>query len=359
MDKLTNSKWFTRILALFFALLLYFNANSVNNPVKVSTSDPGLALAVDDVPIKLRYDENKYYIAGYEETTTVYLRSANQLLLDVESNSQTRNFKVEADLSTYSEGVYEVPLKVTGLNQAIHATLKDKKIQVRIEKRETREFDVTAKVNDNLLKNGYSLEQIAVEPGKVEITSGAETLDQIDQVVASLDDDRDLSDDLSKRVDVVALDKEGNVLSVIIVPTTVTMSVSVEAPSKSVPLELKQSGTIPSGISSFEFNTSYENVKISGPREVIDQVTSLDVYIDTSNITQSKTDTFAITAPENVKVDPVAVEVKINAIKSDKEKTKESESTTKSNTKTSTKASTKPSSSSTSSTSNKATDSSK
>lgn len=351
MDKITDSRWFTRILALFFALLLFFNANSITNPIKNTNSDSGLSASVDDVPIKLKYDENKFYVAGYEETTTVYLRSSNQLLLDIESNTQTRNFKVEADLTSYSEGVFEVPLEVTGLNQAVRATLKDKNIQVRIEKRETRTFDVTPKVNDNLLKNGYSLENISVDPSQVAITSGTTTLDQIDQVVASLDDDRDLSDDLSKRVDLVALDKEGNVLSVIIDPTNVIMKVTVDAPSKSVPLTLKQSGSIPSGIASFEFDSSYENVKISGPRAAIDQVESLDLYIDTSNLTESKTDTYTITAPENVKVDPVAVEVKITAIKSDKPKV--SESTTKSSTKTS---STKNSSSSTSPSSSKKTD---
>ncbi len=351
MDKLTDSKWFTRILALCFALVLFFNANSINQPLKNPTSQTGLEISVNDVPIKLKYDESKYYVAGYEETTTVYLRSSNQLLLDIESNSQTRNFKVEADLTSYAEGVFEVPLKVTGLNQAVRATLENKNIQVRIEKRETRNFEVTTKVNDNLLKNGYSLETISVEPSQVAITSGATTLDQIDQVVASLDDDRDLSDDLSKRVDIVALDKEGNVLSVIIEPTTVIMKVTVDAPSKSVPLVLKQSGSIPAGISSFQFDTSYENVTISGPREAIDQVESLEVYIDTSNMTESKTDTFTITAPENVKVEPVAVEVKITAVKSDKPKV--SESTTKSSTKTS---STKNSSSSTSPSSSATTD---
>ncbi|WP_314059236.1 CdaR family protein [uncultured Vagococcus sp.] len=351
MDKITDSKWFTRILALFFALLLFFNATAINQPLKSPTSDTGLTTSVDDVPIKLKYDENKFYVAGYEATTTVYLKSSNQLLLDIESNSQTRNFKVEADLTSYSVGVYEVPLKVTGLNQAVRATLKDKNIQVRIEKRETRNFNVTTKVNDNLLKNGYSLENISVDPSQVAITSGTTTLDQIDQVVASLDDDRDLSDDLSKRVDVVALDKDGNVLSVIIDPTNVIMKVTVDAPSKSVPLTLKQSGSIPSGIASFKFDTSYENVKISGPREAIDQIESLEVYIDTSKITESKTDTYTITAPENVKVDPVAVEVNITAVKSDKPKV--SESTTKSSTKPS---STKNSSSSTSSSNSQMTD---
>lgn len=346
MDKITNSKWFTRLLALFFALLLFFNANSITQPLKNPARESGVAVSVTDVPIKLKYDENKYYVAGYEETTTVYLRSANQLLLDIESNSQTRNFKVEGDLTNLTEGVFEVPLKVTGLNQAIQATLKDKNIQVKIEKRETRVFDVKATVNDNLLKNGFSIENIKVDPAQVEITSGTTTLDQIDQVVASLDDDRDLSDDLSKRVDVVALDKEGNVLSVIIVPTNVSMTVSVEAPSKSVPLSIKQSGAIPPGISSFEFQAAIENVKISGPREAIDQVENLEVYVDTSKITDSKTDTFTITPPDNVKVDPVAVEVKITAIKS--EKPQVSESTTKSSSKTT--------SSSTSSSSKRTTD---
>lgn len=340
MDKITSSQWFTRLLALFFALLLFFNVNSEGKPVGIN-SNASLAAVAEQVPIRVKYDETKYYVASYEETTTVYLKSSNKVLLDIETNEQTRNFKVEADLTGYGEGTYEVPLKVTGLNQVVEATLKDKKLHVRIEKRESRVYDVTPKINDNLLKNGYTLENIMIEPEQVEITSGANTLDQIDQVVAALDDDRDLSDDLSKRVDVVALDKEGNVLSVIIVPTTVTMSVHVEAPSKSVPLKINQSGAIPSGIKSYEFTSEYENITISGPREALDKVTEIELFIDTTTIFDEKTDKFSLTPPENIKVDPVSVEVTITPIKSEaKPEKKEAEkdsSTTKESTKTTTK----------------------
>ncbi|MBE9389203.1 YbbR-like domain-containing protein [Vagococcus salmoninarum] len=320
MNKLTDSRWFTRILALFFALLLFFNANSDTTHFKFTT-EAALTAVAENVPVRLKYDEKKYYVASYEATTTVYMTSANKVLLDIESDESTRMFKVEADLTEFSEGTYEVPLEIINLNKGIEGTLKDKTLHVRIEKRESRQFDVTPKVNDNLLKKGYSLENIVLEPAAVEITSGQNTLDAIDQVVASLDDDRDLSSDLSKRVDVVALDKDGNILSVIIVPTTVSMTVHVEAPSKAVPLTIKQSGAIPTGIKSFQFETEYENITIRGSRENIDKIEEVTLFIDTTAILAEKKEVFKLDIPDTVEAEPQSVEVSITPIKAEATKT--------------------------------------
>lgn len=329
MSGFMNNKWFARLLALFFALLLFVNANAVSQPGK-TTLTMSLTSVVDDAPIKVVYDDSKYYVSGYEVTTTVYLSSANKVLLDLETNEQTRSFKLKADLTEYKEGNYEVPIEVTDLNSAVQATIKDQTIHVQIEKRETRVFDVTPKANDNLLKSGYSLENMTTDPNKVEITSGAGTLDQIDAVIAPIEEDRDLSEDISKRVDLLALDKKGNVLSVIIVPSTVTLSVHIEAPSKTVPLKIHQSGSIVSGIKEFKFTTATENVQIYGSREELVNIDAVDLYIDTSNITEEKEDSFTLQVPNGIKVDPKVVKVKITPVAAEKPATKESKEETKS-----------------------------
>lgn len=331
MTKLTNKNWFAKLLSLFFALLLFLNANSLTQPIKNPTATE-LTSVVEDVPIKVIYDESKYYVAGYEETRTVYLSSGNKVLLDLETNEQTRSFRLEADLTEFKEGNYEVPIEITSLNSGLEATLNEEKLSVRIEKRETRSFNVTPKINDNLLKNGYTLSDITVDPAQVEITSGSGTLDQIAEVIAPIEDDRDLSDDLSKRVDLMALDKDGNVLGVIILPSSVNLTVHVEAPSKSVPLKIIQSGSIEKGIQSFNFTSEFGNITVSGPREVLAKLDEIELYIDTSGLTETTKDSYPIQAPDGVKVDPAVVEVTTTPVASEKTKTSTSktEATTES-----------------------------
>ena len=314
-----HNKWLARILALFFTLLLFFNANSLGTPSR-STTQLELTAVAENVPIKVNYDESKYYVVGYEEKTTVYLRGSNKVLLDMESNEQTRSFNLQVDLSGYEVGSYEVPITVKDLTTALTATLPQKTIHVTIEKRETRVFDVHAKVNDNLLKKGYTLDDIIIDPAKVEITSGDSTLNQIAEVIAPIEDDRDLSEDLSKRVDLLALDKDGNILSVIIVPTTVSMTVKIQAPSKSVPLKIMQSGSITNGISSFEFSSEYENVTIFGAREDLAKVEAIELYIDTSRIVDEEKESFTLQTPSGIKVEPKTVTVTIRPVKKEAEK---------------------------------------
>lgn len=158
-----------------FAMLLFFNANPESR--LVSRNEAGntmkeLSDVAENVKIKLIYDDQKYFVSGYEEETNVYLQSANKVLLDTEKAEETRNFSVVADLTDFKEGTYEVPLKIDGLNRAVSATLEKESIFVTLERRKTSSFKVSPRLNDSLLKQGYDLTDITVEPETVSITAG-------------------------------------------------------------------------------------------------------------------------------------------------------------------------------------------
>lgn len=314
MNRVFRSKWFTLLLTLAFAVLLFWNANSDTKVLK-NQKIPSMTTVAEDVPIQLNFDDKKYYISGFAPTTTVDLQSNNKVLLDGEANELTRSFSVEADLTKLGIGKHEVPLKIRNLNNLVSATLKDTTISVTIEKRETRQFKVVPEINDNLLKQGYTLGSITTEPSEVSITAGDKTLDNIDKVSAVLGDVRNLTEDMTKQVDLVALDKEGNTLGVIIDPTTVQVLVNVTAPSKSVPLNVKQAGSIASGIKEFTFKPEMDNIVIYGPRETIDNVDELELLIDTTGITKKEVESYAITVPEGVELDPAVVQVEVNPVK--------------------------------------------
>lgn len=318
MDRIIRHKWFSPLVALLFALLLFWNANSEKKVLK-GEAVPSISAVADKVPIQLLFDDKKYYISGFDPTTTVYLKSNNKVLLDGETNELTRNFKVQADLTNLEEGVHDVPLEVKGLNSAVNAVLGDQSINVTIEKRATKEFEVVPELNDTLLKQGYTLDSITADPEKVTVTAGESTIHKIDKVAAVLSDVRDLSENMTREVDLVALDEQANALGVIIAPAAVKVQVKVTAPSKSVPLEIKQSGSIAEGIKEFKFKPEMENIVIYGSRTTIDAIDKLELVIDTSGIEKRELESYSITKPEGVELDPAIVQVEVTPVKKDKE----------------------------------------
>lgn len=326
MNKFTSSKMFMSLLALAFAVILFVNANSTSgifSKNKVLVSQPTLSAVANDVSIKVKYDDKKYFMSGYQETTTVYLKSSNKILLDTEANLETRKFSLEADLSKYKEGTYEVPVKIKNLSNGVEATLKDNKITVTIEKRETKKFNVQTKIHDNLLKNGYILDKISLDPSQVEITTGSKTMKAISDVLVSIDEQDGIMSDFSKKLEVYALDNKGNILSVISSPSTVLVNLKVTAPSKSVPIKFLQSGKIPSKIDRYDFISDTKNVEIVGSRELLDKIDEAHVLIDTSNITETGTNNYKVEPINGVKIYPSTVSVTVTPHA--KEETKKSE----------------------------------
>ncbi|WEG72800.1 CdaR family protein [Vagococcus intermedius] len=318
MEKIVQSRWFTKVIALIFALLLFFNANSTR-PNKQIETGPSLAAVAEKVPINLKYDEKKYFVSGYESTTTVYLKSSNRVLLDSESHDQTRKFTVEADLTRFEEGTYEVPISIQNLNPGVQGTLADRTIHVTLEKRSSKKVSVTPKINDNLLKHGYTLEGIKVTPEVVKVTGGKKTLKKIKRVEATLSDDRDLSENLSKRVDLIAVDEDGNALSVVMTPNTATMTVEISAPTKMVPIKVKRSGTLPNGIKSFEFKPEIKEVRLQGAMETLDKVNEIELSINTSEVTEEFKETYRLPTQAGIEMSPNNVKVKVIPIKESKE----------------------------------------
>lgn len=314
MDRMIKSKLFVRLVTLLFALLLFWNANSETKVIE-NQRVPSLSAVAEGVPIHMDFDDKNYYVSGFEPTVTVELKSNNKVLLDGEANELTRSFSVNANLRGLDEGTHEVPLEIKNMSSSVKAVLKNPTIKVTIEKRATETFKVTPEINDNLLKQGYTLGDVSTDPQAVQITAGDKTLSKIKKVAAVVGDVRNLTGDMTKEVDLVALDNNANALGVIMEPTTVKVQVKVTAPSRSVPLEVTQSGAIANGIKSFKFTPEMDNIVIYGPRETIDKVEKLELVIDTTGITSTEKESYQIKAPEGVELDPSIVQVEITPIK--------------------------------------------
>ena len=134
------SKLFT-ILAIFFAVILFFNASSValRNQGN-STTGEVYATTISNVPIELKYNTDEYFASGYNNTANVYLTSYNRVQISTEENPDSRNFYLVVDLSNAREGTVTMPVRIQQLPNGINAQIEPTTLTVRLEKKASAEL---------------------------------------------------------------------------------------------------------------------------------------------------------------------------------------------------------------------------
>ncbi|EMF0108554.1 hypothetical protein OU491_000298 [Enterococcus hirae] len=301
-------------VALLFSIILYFNANGQTMQNTLSGNE-SYSQTASDVSIQLLYDTDKYYIHGYENTTTVKLASANRIQLMAEANEDTRTFRVTADLAHLGEGTHEVPLKIKNLSSAVTAKLQPETITVTIEKKVTKDFEVKAILPTETTPSGYNLTETTVDPTKVTITTGDKTLAEIHQVVAKVNPSMITDDGVNSNVSVQALNSAGEPLSIVSDPVQVNVTSDVIKPKKTVSLYGIQQGTKGEGIKNYNFKFSELEAEVTGTTEQLAQIgDSIAVPIDISGITHRTTRTIQIPVEQGMSVSPKSVKVEITPV---------------------------------------------
>lgn len=119
----------------------------------------------------IKYDSDKYFISGYSYDAEVYLTATTQLALTTETTSDTRHFKLVADLSNFGPGTSHVPIQVKNLPDGMSAQVSPSTLTATIGKKASKTFDVVANITPDKLANGYEVKKVSLVETKVEVTS--------------------------------------------------------------------------------------------------------------------------------------------------------------------------------------------
>ncbi|MGO3297363.1 MAG: CdaR family protein [Pseudolactococcus laudensis] len=311
-----SSKFIYILVSLFFAIVLFFNANAVllkNSNDRTNASETH-STTLYDVPIELKYDHDKYFVSGFDGSANVYLTSYNLVRLNAEKSSDTRSFHLVVDLTKVKEGTVEVPVRVVELATGVNAQVDPGNISVTVEKKAEKTFDITPVVSLKLLPEGYQQKNVSHDKDTVKVTSGASIITQIDKVQAVLPSDVILDNDYSGKVYLQAIDKSGKVLPAKLSPTSVNMKVAVELPNKHVPIVGKITGKKDNSFTNYNFKLSKDTANISGEQKFIDDVSSITANIDVTNITKETTIKVPL-SQDNVTISPNVIDVTVTPVK--------------------------------------------
>jgi len=313
MDKLFQSKWFIRVISLVFAITLYLfvtvETNTAQNESRVVPGTSTEVQVLDDVPLDIRIDADQYVVSGVPEFVTVSLEGKTSVLTPI---VRQRNFSVFVDLRQFGEGEHTVDIEYENLPDDLNAYIEPKSIDVTIEKRATKEFDVSVDlINMEELPLGYEVGEPEVNPKTVTIISSESTIDQIAMVKVFIDV-TDLKESIRNReVPVSVYDVQGNDLNVRVEPPSVTVSVPVERPSKKVPLTIKTRGELPKGYK-LEKLAAEQEIEIFGKREILEGIAEITTKeLNLTTITESDKYEVELDFPDGVIANHETIEVDI------------------------------------------------
>ena len=313
MDKWFQSKWFVRVISLILAVSMYlFVTMETDKTADDSQIIPGATNEVqvlENVPLEVRIDSDQYVVSGVPEVVTVTLEGKTSILTPI---ARQQNFTVFVDLRDLEEGEHEVEVEHENIPEGLTAYIEPKTITVNIEKRATKEFKVEVEfVNMDKFPVGYELGTPEVNPETVTIVSSESIIEQI-ALVKVFVDVADLTQSITNReVPISVYDIQGNVLNVRVEPQSVNVSVLVEKPGKTVPLNVKTTGELPEGLTIDEI-TAPEEIEIFGKRAILNGSNEISTKgSDLSKINESGELEVEVDFPEGVTADQEKVKVNI------------------------------------------------
>lgn len=298
------------LISLVFSLILFFNVNSQNFSRLIS-SETSYEESIQNVPITVQYDSDEYFVHGFSSNVSVKLSGANRIQLNKEIDPDTRDFSVVADLREMSAGTHEVRLKTKNLSSSLFATIEPERISVTIEKKAKKQFDISPILSSTANTNGIQIGEMSTQPEKVEITTGENTMKEIDRVVASVDSSKLSADQESIQAPVQALNASGEALPIQSDPQNVTVNFEIQTPSKEVSLYPIQEGDLPATVESVKIDLNRTKATITGAQSEIDKIDSIGIPVDVDQIQGTVKKLIDIPVSGNYQVNPKTVSAQV------------------------------------------------
>lgn len=317
MEKVTNSPWFLRVLALAFSVLLFAYVNNENNKQFSTDNRSGGATVtssemITDLPVVVNVDQERYYVTGLPDTASILLEGSTAILLNTVT---TGNFDITTpDLNELGVGTYTISLMPEGISNELDYTVYPSEVTVNVQERASDEYDLAVSFDKSALANGYEAGTPIIDSPTVTIAGSAATLEEIADVQAVVPVEQGTNRDISETVPVVVTDGAGNELDVQVTPSAVTVTIPVESNAKEVPISLIQSGVPDSG-NTYELALAEEQestVSIVGNQAALENLLEVGVPVDVTGITETSTVTVKVPLPEGATaVEPETVEVEV------------------------------------------------
>ena len=298
IEKILNRPNVLLYISLIFAIGMFFLVdkeviNLVENEAEI----------IANQPVTVLYNKEAYVVEGLVENVDIILTGNKSAIYLAK---QLGDHEVVLDLTDYepSDTPYRVKLTYNQTVDSIKYKIDPTYVTVTIKNKVSKLSSISYELlNENKLNEKLSVENVELSKNEVVVKGSEDALDQIATVKALIDlqnpDYTDAGTYETDNIPLAAYDKDGNLLeNVEIVPSTISASITLDTYKASVPIKVLTTGSLVTGsaISSITINgaNSY-NVDIYGEKSVIDNISSVPVTIDISDLGNGGSKTYNVT----------------------------------------------------------------
>jgi len=279
-DKLLYSQKTNKLVTLILAVVLYtaisFNLGEsvLNNPVQSGWK-------IDSIPVTVIANTEIYEISGIPVEVSA---SVIGDLSDISLMNTQKAYSVVADLSGLLEGTHEIKLSPKDFSTRLDVVLSQTTAVVTIKKKISERFSLAYDfVNRDQMNQEYVLGVPTLSDQEVIIRASQDTLDKIGMVKVLIDVSK-VTADFTKDGTVVAYDQNGDRMNVDILPATVTVTVGVTSPNKTVPVAVSPIGEIPNGMAIESVTYDHQTITIYGQDSILGSINTVYVPIDVTGL---------------------------------------------------------------------------
>lgn len=284
MDRWLNSPIASKIIALAVAILMWavvhYNPDTTPNTISSTISTKTYTLNVQPYGM----DERSYILADVDpKSVKIKVSGSKTALL-----AQPEDFKLQLDLRTLGEGTHTVNIDYSLPRGLELVDITPSSAEVTIISLETKEYEVQVDTEGEPAK-GYKAGTPVIKPSnKVHVTLPANTMDEVASVRAKISVEGAQEAVKSKGVKLFAYDAEGREIEgARLDPAVVEVEVPITNPFKTVPVQFRLTGHMPSGLSIASFKPDVEQVTIYGPQEELDKIEFLNADIKLDDLKNS------------------------------------------------------------------------
>ncbi len=300
-----------RIRQLFdnkvFALVFSIVVAIISWAVIVLSIDPNTTRTIDNVPVTISSTNNSYKSLGLdiidkeEVLVRVTVEGPRSVvgMLERDSILVTPNFS-----GVNGAGTYDVPLVATKNNQLLSYTITSVNpnfVPLRFDVAISKKVPVTAKIEGLTVGNDYIVEQTIISPSEVTVTGPEQDVDKVAAIVVTVPIDAELAETMKTTAELVAVDKDGNVLSgetLKIDPVQADITIPIYKRGV-LPLDIEFTN-VPDGfdLSTLDYTLTFDEINIAASETVVGNLrTKIIGYVDLATFKLGESYTFDIELP--------------------------------------------------------------
>ena len=286
IDKILNKPTVLLYLSLFIALLVFVAVDK-----KVIGINNTKAVVLKNQKVNVVYNEEAYVVEGLPDTVDIILmgRSGDLYLAE-----QRGDHEVSLDLTNYDVGTHKVKLEYNKPINTLNYKLDTSSLTVVIYPKvsETRSVSIDV-INTDKLSETLVVSNVLLDKNDVIIKSYKEKLESVANVKAIVDvnllNAKESGTYTLEDVKLVAYDETGKEMKNIeIVPGTVTATVTITSPSKTIPLKVVPKGEVRSGSAISSITSSVTNVTVYADESILNELNYIEVEIDVTDLSEDK-----------------------------------------------------------------------